>query len=168
MKPNHKRSLVILGAVALVAASVLTLPPIWHATLPLTTLVASDGGEARTIAPAGRPALTVFLHQNVKWCTCPGLGAAAQLADANLDSAFAVAHAAFLALTTEARRRPGQCLTISLEAGAGHHWPWQSPAYYAFAWHRRPDGTWVFYRYAVPPTDYRAAHERTPTWQHTT
>lgn len=156
---------VVAACVALVAGAVHWLPDELSATLPVTSLVATSDGQWRTAAPLGREPTRVVVHHNIKWCTCPGLGVVSQFAAANIDSAFAFGHALFRSFAEEGARDPaGRCLTVTLEAGSGRHWPWTHPALYTFSWYLRLDGRWVFQGYGVPASEVHEAHARSEAW----
>ena len=113
--------------------------------------------------------MNVVVHRKEKWCQCPGLGVAAQVPSLGGASAVGLANALFEAFLGEAAQEPEprRCLTVTLEVGAGRHWPWVRPSHYAFSiWRRRTDDRWVLFQYAVPPSERRAAaallHARWP------
>lgn len=141
----------------LTLAFVLTLfvTPKVHAlylgTLPLTDLVASEGGERRIVRIAGPESVEVVVHRNDQWCKCPGLGVAAQSRSANADSIVLLADALFRAFRDEAAREPAahRCLTVALEPGIGRQDPINRREQYEFSlWRRRADQRWVLFSIA--------------------
>lgn len=156
---------IVVAGIALVASAIYWLPAELSATLPVTSLVASDDGTWREVTPLNRKPVRVVVHHNVKWCTCPGLGIVSQFDAANVDSAFAFAHAIFRSFADEGAKDPmRRCLTVTLEASSGRHWPWVHPALHTFSWYVRSDGHWIFHGYGVPASEVQAAHTRSEAW----
>lgn len=139
---KHRAAILVVGAVVASLAAALNVPTWLRATLPLTAAIAADGGTWRVTELPGRGTMNVVVHRKERWCQCPGLGVAAQLANAGADSAVVLANALFEAFLGEAAQEPEprRCLTVTLEVGAGRHWPWVRPSHYALAiWRRQTD-----------------------------
>jgi hypothetical protein len=160
-----RRGFLLAMGATLGAAAIYWLPSELSATLPVTSLVASADGQWRSATVFGAATTRVVVHHNVKWCTCPGLGVVSQISSDNLDSAFALGHALFRSFAAEGARDPARrCLTVTLEAGAGRHWPWVHPPIHVFSWYLRRDGHWTFRGYAVPAGEVHDAHGRSEAW----
>jgi hypothetical protein len=158
-------SVILAASAAVIAAAIRWLPNELDATLPVTSLVASADGQWRSVTGLGARTANVVVHHNVKWCTCPGLGVVSQIAFDNLDSAFVLGQALFRSFAAEGSKDPERrCLTVTLEAGSGRHWPWVHPPIRVFSWYLRRDGHWIFRGYAVPAGEVHDAHVRSEAW----
>lgn len=121
---------------------------LYLATLPLTDLVESEGGERRIVRIAGGESVEVVVHRDERWMKCPGLGVVAQSRSANADSLVLLADALLLAFRDEARREPAtrRCMTVMLEAGLGRQDPINKRERVEFTlWRRRTDQRWVLF-----------------------
>jgi hypothetical protein len=150
--------------VALCAGALAWLPGAWDSSLDFSDYVARHGGQRRTVPLPGRSPAKVVLSRNTKWCQCPGLAVAFQLALPSVDSAFAISSALLRALQPEAEHGPGRCFTVHIQVGAGHHWPWQSPVLYLFSWYYAKNGRWQHFGFSVPPADVGRAQSLTKAW----
>jgi len=158
--PKPRSRTPTLGAVLATLVGAVYVPSWLAGSLPLTAGIAAAGGTWRVTELPGRGTVNVVLHRKEKWCQCPGLGLAAQLATPGADSAVVLAHALFEAFVVEAAREPEprRCLTVTLEVGTGRHWPWVQPSHYSYSlWRRRTDDRWVPFQYSGPPGGRRTA-----------
>lgn len=163
----------LLVALALVVALFATprVHALWQASLSLSDLAVSYGGERRTVTlPDGR-AIEVVVHRKEKWCQCPGLGVIAQSPSGNGDSLFVLADALLREFRPEAARETGikRCLTVTLEVGDGMRPPWvERDVHDVSLWRRKSDQKWVGVGYSTgTPREtvrrLRAAWPRTGT-----
>jgi hypothetical protein len=143
--------IVLLALAALILAATAFGPHLYQRSLPLPQQIVAEGGGWRVLTLPSRAAYHVVVHHIAKYCYSPGVGLAVEVDSASADSLFALARAVVGQVLSQAVASTDRYMTVMLEIGHGHPWPWSVGKLYFYAWYRAaPGAEWKFLSYAVP------------------